>query len=123
MGASERQVTGQRAEALARAYLEDQGLIFVCANHRTPFGELDLIMRHGESWVFIEVRYRRSSAFGGAAASVDRRKQQRLCRSAQYYLMGARAGTQTPCRFDVVAISGNLERASVDWLAGAFEAA
>lgn len=123
MGVTERQIDGQRAEALARAYLQDRGLDFVGANFRTPFGELDLIMREGASLVFVEVRYRRSATFGGAAASVDRRKQMRLCRSAQYYLRGAAVGSQTPCRFDVVAISGNLERASIDWLAGAFQAA
>lgn len=122
MGATERQLNGQRAEALARTHLQDHGLKFVCANFRTPFGELDLVMRDGENLVFVEVRYRRSAAFGGAGASVDRRKQLRLCRSAQYYLRGAGADAQAPCRFDVVAISGNLERASIDWLTGAFEA-
>lgn len=122
MHATERQLNGQRAEALARTYLQGQGLEFICANFRTPFGELDLIMREGESLVFVEVRYRRSAAFGGAAASVDSRKQIRLCRSAHYYLRGAGMGAEAPCRFDVVAISGNLERASIDWLTGAFEA-
>lgn len=122
MSTTERQINGQRAEALARAYLQERGLDFVCANFRTPFGELDLVMREGESLVFVEVRYRRSLAFGGAAASIDRRKQMRLCRSAQYYLRGVGAGAQALCRFDVVAISGNLERASIDWLAGAFQA-
>lgn len=122
MRTPERHVNGQRAETLARAYLQNRGLDFVCANFRTPFGELDLIMREGDSFVFVEVRYRSSMAFGGAAASVDRRKQLRICRSAQYYLRGVNSGDQPPCRFDVVAISGNLERASIDWLAGAFQA-
>lgn len=123
MTTPERHINGQRAEALARTYLQERGLKFVCANFRTPFGELDLVMREGKNLVFVEVRYRRSSSFGGAAASVDRRKQARLCRSAQYFLRGAGVHPEVPCRFDVVAISGNLEHASIEWLTDAFEAA
>ena len=55
---------------MARRYLEQKGLVFVAANVRYRVGELDLIMRDGRQWVFVEVRYRRDARFGGAAMSI-----------------------------------------------------
>jgi putative endonuclease len=49
---------GQLAEKHARTYLEQQGLTFVEANVRYPFGEIDLIMRQQDVWVFVEVKFR-----------------------------------------------------------------
>jgi len=67
--------------------------------------------------VFVEVRARGSTSFGGAAASVGVAKQRSLVFAAQRYL--ARFATPPACRFDVVAIDG--ER--LEWLQGAFDAA
>ena len=58
---------GRTAEQLAAAFLERQGLTLLARNYRCRFGEIDLVMRDGDSVVFVEVRLRRSSAFGGAA--------------------------------------------------------
>jgi putative endonuclease len=106
---------GQAAENAALDYLQGQGLCLVARNVRFRVGELDLIMKDQTTIVFVEVRWRRSAAFGSAAASVDWRKQQRMIRAAQLWL--GRFGQDLPaCRFDVVACSpGRL-----DWLAGAF---
>lgn len=62
--------TGDVWEAAARRWLESKGLRFIAANVRERGGEIDLIMRDGKTTVFVEVRYRRSAQFGGAAASV-----------------------------------------------------
>lgn len=112
-----RQRTGARAEQRARAHLEAAGLRFVAANVRYRLGEVDLVMADGPVAVFVEVRSRRSSAFGGAAASVDGRKQLRVRRAAQCWLQ-ARLGERPwpPCRFDVVAI----EAGRLHWLKNAF---
>ena len=65
-------------------------------------------MRDGEVLVFVEVRYRHSSAFGSPAETVDRRKQARLRAAASHYLV--KHAIDQPCRFDVVAVSGgNLQ--------------
>ncbi|MEC5319939.1 YraN family protein [Brenneria populi subsp. brevivirga] len=110
---------GADYEQLARRYLERAGLTFVAANVTLRGGELDLIMRDRQTWVFVEVRYRRNASFGDAAASVTRRKQQRLLHAAAVWLAQRGAGFETAdCRFDVVAITGG----QVSWLPNAFNA-
>ncbi|AIR69619.1 hypothetical protein NM75_08670 [Dickeya fangzhongdai] len=112
-----RRITGDRYEQLARRHLERAGLIFVAANVTVRGGELDLIMRDGGTWVFVEVRYRRNSDFGGAAASVTRQKQQSLLRAAAVWLSRQGASLDsTDCRFDVLAVTGP----QVEWLPNAF---
>lgn len=108
---------GAAAETLARQYLVGQGLRFVARNVRGRFGEIDLIMYHGPCLVFVEVRYRRSSGFGGAIASIDEKKQHKLSATALGYLQ--RHPHDGPCRFDVVAIGGPADR--IEWLQNAFE--
>jgi len=75
-----RKQTGDARESEARRWLERKGLRFIAANVRARGGEIDLIMQDGPTIVFIEVRYRQSSHYGGAAASVTRAKQQKLFR-------------------------------------------
>jgi putative endonuclease len=113
-----RRAVGDRQEQVARRHLEAQGLKFVAANVACRQGELDLVMRDGGTLVFVEVRYRASDRFGGAAASVDRHKQARLAAAAGYYL--SRHPTDLPCRFDVVAIGGD---GGIRWIRHAFDGA
>ncbi|QHM72525.1 YraN family protein [Mixta intestinalis] len=118
-GQLSRQEKGAHYELMARRYLERAGLVFVAANVRYRVGELDLIMRDGRQWVFVEVRYRRDARFGGAAMSVTWRKQQKLLRSAALWLVARNASFDTAdCRFDVVAITGE----QLTWLPDAFQA-
>ncbi|TCV93826.1 putative endonuclease [Luteibacter rhizovicinus] len=114
-----RRAAGDRCEARARTFLEGQGLTFVEANYQTRCGEIDLVMREGDTLVFVEVRYRSGRAFGGAAASVTASKQQKLIRAASFYLLRYPRDAQRPCRFDVVAFEGD---APPDWHRGAFDA-
>ncbi|MFC0228189.1 YraN family protein [Serratia aquatilis] len=110
---------GAGYEIRARHYLEHAGLTFIAANVAVRGGELDLIMRDGQTWVFVEVRYRRSAAFGDAASSVTYRKQQRLLHTAAVWLAGRGASFDTSsCRFDVLAITGN----QLEWIPNAFNA-
>jgi len=111
-----RQITGAAGEAQALAYLQDQGLVLVEQNFRCKTGEIDLVMRDGQSLVFVEVRARASNRYGGAAASVTPSKQRRLIRTAHYYLQRFRA--MPPCRFDVIAIDAGI----MHWLKNAIEA-
>ncbi|OON41839.1 YraN family protein [Izhakiella australiensis] len=118
-GQLSRQQRGQQCEQQARRWLEKAGLRFIAANARFRGGELDLIMRDGCTLVFVEVRYRRDDRFGGAAASVTRSKQHRLKQAAACWLAGKGARFRNaPCRFDVVAVTGN----QVQWLRNAFYA-
>ena len=110
---------GAQAEQLAVQYLQQQGLKLIVQNYRSRFGEIDLIMQHGTTVVFIEVRLRRNAGFGGAAASIDARKQQRIISTAQQYLAGL---ARIPaCRFDVVLLD-DAEGRNMQWLKNAFDA-
>src|SRR5690606_19407772 len=74
---------GAAVEAAAGRHLAEAGLRPVATNAAARFGELDLVMRDGQTLVFVEVRYRRSDRFGGGAASVDARKRRRLVLAAR----------------------------------------
>lgn len=115
---------GDAAEERALAHLQRHGLRLVERNYRVArgprqrAGEVDLILRDRDgTLVFVEVRARRSAAFGGAAGSVGAAKQRRLRYAAQCYLMRFGAAPP-PCRFDAVLIEGD----AVVWLQAAFEA-
>lgn len=86
-------------------------------NYRVKTGEIDLVLEHGRALVFVEVRSRASSAFGGAAASVTAAKQLRVRRAAQAFLLERFGATRWPeVRFDVVAIDGD----ELGWIPAAF---
>lgn len=106
---------GDAKERLAEDYLKRRHLQPIARNHRCRFGEIDLVMRDGATLVFVEVRYRRSERFGTPAETVDRRKQQRLMAAASHYLQAH--PTMLPCRFDVVAVSGEDR---IEWIKNAF---
>ena len=115
--------SGDAGEARALAHLLAHGLTLVQRNYRVARGpnarggEIDLILRERDgTLVFAEVRARRSSTHGGAAASVSAAKQRSLVLAAQHFLRTQR--DLPPCRFDVIAIDG--ER--IEWLRGAFDA-
>jgi putative endonuclease len=115
---------GEDGESRALAYLLARGLTLVRRNYRVAAGpnarggEIDLIVRESDgTLVFVEVRMRKGSGFGGAAGSVGAAKQRSVIFAARCYL---RAFASPPaCRFDVVAIEGT----HIEWLRGAFDAA
>lgn len=114
---------GNQAEQLACAYLKQQGLLFIKANFSVRLGEIDLIMRDAvnDTLVFVEVRYRKNSDYGGAAASVTPRKQQKIIKTAAFYLQCY--APDSCARFDVVALEGNLNGCyQLNWIADAFQA-
>ena len=112
------QQTGQAAEARACAHLERAGLKLLARNFRCRQGEIDLVMREGDTLVFVEVRYRHQSHFGSGAESVDRRKQARLIQAARHYLQTHPAQAEQPCRFDVVSLAPE----QIEWIHDAFYA-
>ncbi|MCB1568382.1 MAG: YraN family protein [Xanthomonadales bacterium] len=112
--------TGLQFEAIARQHLEQAGLVFVAANVNYPFGELDLVMRDGQIRVFVEVRYRKHSGFGGGVQSVTASKRRRIAHAASAWLAANPADARHPCRFDVVALSGAHPDTTIEWLRAAF---
>ncbi|KTC84987.1 YraN family protein [Legionella brunensis] len=109
---------GLAAELRAQAYLIAQGLSWVASNYHCRFGEIDLIMREGSYLIFVEVRARSSNSFGGAAASVTYRKQQKIIKTASHYLLVNKLTEKQPVRFDVLSFEGDALQ--VNWMKNAF---
>ena len=107
---------GDQNEKIASDYLRLQGLSLVTSKYRSRYGEIDLIMRDKDVLVFVEVRYRRSNRFGGAAMSITPGKQRKIALTALQFLQKNKK-TSHHCRFDVVAIS---ER-ETEWIKSAFD--
>lgn len=112
---------GRAAEQAARQHLERNGLRLIEQNWRCRQGELDLVMLDGDTVVFVEVRARRHSAWGGALESVDARKRGKLIMAAELFLQQQSRWARHPCRFDVVAISTG-GATHLDWIKNAFDA-
>ena len=114
--------SGRDAESQALRYLEQQGLRLLAQNWLCKGGELDLVMLDGDTVVFVEVRYRQHTQWGGALGSIDARKRQKLILAAQFFLQSEPRWSNHPCRFDVVAIdSAPGAEPELNWLRNAFD--
>jgi len=112
-------ILGNQAEKLANKFLKKNGLKLLEKNYRSRFGEIDIVMQHKNYIVFVEVRYRKSTDFGGALESVDIHKQKKLRNTAELYLIQHKKN-DTPCRFDIIYINGNLNNPEINWIENAF---
>jgi putative endonuclease len=112
---SHKQEQGRKWEDAALAYLRRHGLVFIEANFRCKLGEIDLILRDGDTLVFVEVRQRAAGAQVDAASSIGPAKIRRIVRACMVYLQ--RFQRMPPCRIDVVAIDGERIR----WLKNVIE--
>jgi putative endonuclease len=99
----ENREVGILGEEIARDFLEGRGYRILETNYRCPEGEIDIIARHGETLVFIEVRTRRSLNFGTPEESITPAKKGHLRAAAAHY---GQSHTNLPAswRIDVVAI-------------------
>lgn len=116
----DRKATGAAVETAALAYLRQAGLKEIDRNVAYRGGELDLVMLDGAVVVFVEVRYRRDSRFGGGAASVDVRKQRRLILAARLFVQQHPRLRDHACRFDVIEASGDASAPQLHWIRDAF---
>jgi putative endonuclease len=114
---------GSAFEQRACKELERAGLKLLARNYTTRYGELDLVMRDGDTVVFVEVRHRIRAGFGDAAMSVTAAKRAKLVQTAQLWLAANPKYAQCICRFDVVAYDGPVDNAKMQWLRSAFDAA
>lgn len=111
---------GNLAEAVAATFLQARGLTLLESNFRCRHGEIDLIMLQGKILVFIEVRLRSYSMYGGAAMSIDASKQNKLRRTAEFFLQThANHYGNAPCRFDAVLMQHPTIDA-IEWIQNAF---
>lgn len=109
---------GGRCEHMAAVYLQEKGYRILKKNYRRKTGEIDLIAEDGAYLVFVEVKYRRDDRKGEPQEAVTPLKQQRIMRTAQYYMVEQNRPEDTPCRFDVIAVFGEEIRHFVNAFGG-----
>lgn len=97
---------GKKSEIIASNYLKEKGYTIIATNYKNKIGEIDIVAKDSNYLVFVEVKARLSRAFGDPAEAVDYRKQQKIRKVAQLYLLQKKC-TEANCRFDVIAILGN----------------
>lgn len=115
-GDNKRQL-GARIEQMVKTYLTDHGFTILEMNYRCRQGEIDIIAKEGDYYVFVEVKYRNSGKYGFPAEAVGTSKQKRISRAAQYYLYHQGLGEFTPVRFDVASVF----RDEITYLRNAFD--
>ena len=109
-------------ERRAENFLRRQGLKLLQRNFQCRFGEIDLVMQDGDTLCFVEVKYRRSKAFGGTAWTLPPGKQRKIAAAAALYLQGRR-GPEPPSRFDALLIQQEADGSETfDWIRNAFDA-
>lgn len=101
---SGRQKLGRWGEALAAEYLEKKGYREVARNARTPYGEIDLVMRDVHGLVFVEVKTRTGSQFGFPEQAVTGKKLEHMVAAALSYVTEHPEWVESGWRIDVVAI-------------------
>lgn len=123
MGQTQAQTQGREAEDLAARYFEARGFRIRDRNYKSKHlpGELDLVVEKGLRLVFVEVRFRRSIAFGGAVDTVDPAKQRRIYRVALEYAAKHRC-MERIIQFDVVAVRRTRNGPEIEHIEDAFEA-
>ena len=113
---------GDELENYASLELTKKEIKIVTTNYLCKMGEIDIIARDKKNLLFIEVRYRKNEHYGGSVASVNVKKQQRITRAAEHYLQKHQLTNKVACRFDVFAITGNLNQLEYNWIKAAFNA-
>jgi putative endonuclease len=110
---------GEEAEKLAEKYLLSKGLKIISNNFNVKGGEIDRIMMHHDTLVFVEVRLREHQQVT-AVESVNIHKQKRLIKAAKMFILNNVQYHHSPCRFDVVAFT-KLDSKHIDWIQDAFQ--
>ena len=105
IGYNKRKLGGEK-EQLAGEFLERQGYQILEYNFYSRWGEIDIVAREDDYYVFLEVKYRSSDRNGFPEEAVGYGKMQHMTKAAQYYLLRHGLPEDTPCRLDVVAILG-----------------
>ena len=115
---------GLHYENQAKNHLLAQGLTLLQQNYHCRFGEIDLIMLQQEVLCFIEVKYRNSMKYGGAASAISIQKQNRIIKTALFFITQNDKFKHHSMRFDALLMQQQVacENISIDWIQSAFNA-
>ena len=113
---------GLHYEVLAKNHLQRQGLKLLQQNYHSRFGEIDLVMLDKQTVCFIEVKFRKSRAFGGAASSISYQKRQKIIKTAQIFMSDNQNLARQAMRFDALILQQMGQDTSINWIQNAFYA-
>ncbi len=115
-----KRLLGSQAEYLVSKTLVSNGYRVCERNYYSHVGEIDLIAEKNEWLVFIEVKSRHDHDLMAAAESVTWKKQRKIIRTAQYYLLEHKLGS-VACRFDVICVTNaRAAHPDIHWIKNAF---
>jgi len=107
---------GKKGEEQAAAALEASGLCIITKNFRSKYGEIDIIALDGEIIVFVEVKSWSSFGMEDLQYGLNEKKQDKIIKTAKYFLLENREYNKMAIRFDVIFVKNN----SITHLASAF---
>lgn len=112
-------IIGKNWEQVAGSFLEEKGLKILEYNFKLKVGEIDIIAFDGTYLIFLEVKYRKSYAYGLPSQAVNKNKQKKIRKTASIYLLKNSFRDPPLCRFDVISIctENGLE---IEWIKDAF---
>ena len=103
----ENKIIGQKYEVLAQNYLKQHKYSIIATNVSNFCGEIDIVAKQNDTYVFVEVKGRESTAFGAPYEAVTPYKQNKIRRTAQAYLKSKHLLDICDVRFDVISILDN----------------
>ncbi|RUO80093.1 YraN family protein [Idiomarina tyrosinivorans] len=110
---------GNLGEQRACQLLQSQAIRIVERNFRTPRGEIDIIARDEDTWVFIEVKFRQDADFAEVLSQISHAQLARIKTAARYYLLNKRIAEHLcHIRFDVITVT--VEPEHIEWFKDAF---
>ena len=98
---------GSNNESIAIEYLKQNGYKILDKNFFTSIGEIDIIAKNDDYYVFIEVKYRKSSKYGLGYEAVNKKKQNTIMKVAEFYMYKNKIPFDSKVRFDVVSIDND----------------
>lgn len=113
------QVLGRAGEDYAVEFLAERGFEILARNYRCGRNEIDLIAKRGNIISFVEVKTRRTAAFGHPTAAITTSKQREIAKAAECYIHAAHH-PDALYRFDVVAISFANGIPTIEFIEDAF---
>ena len=112
-------IIGNMAEFAAQNFLKEKGYTIIDLNFRSKTGEIDIIAYDKSYIVFIEVKYRKNLKNGMPREAVNYKKQSKIIKTAQYYLMIKNIYNKD-CRFDVIELYGDINNPKINLIQNAF---
>lgn len=111
---------GLVGEKLAANHMKNKGYCILDQNYRTKIGELDIIAKKDNSIVFIEVKTRTSNVYGRPSEAVDTKKQKKIRRLSQQYIVYKNLKENWIYRFDVIEVHIIGKKYKIEHIENAF---